>query len=151
MINSRVVVDGELNVFKTLFNNKYFWIVFLFEMGVQNAIIWFAESGLVSALCGVAPLEWYMSLTCWILALITLGVRAGAQFIKKEAFKFMIDHVNLETDNDDNFITKGVKKASDNYNRLAGEANLEASHAEETADKNKLKRMQSDVGSKDRM
>lgn len=121
MINSRVVVDGELNVFKTLFNNKYFWIVFLFEMGVQNAIIWFAESGLVSALCGVAPLEWYMSLTCWILALITLGVRAGAQFIKKEAFKFMIDHVNLETDNDDNFITKGVKKASDNYNRLAGE------------------------------
>jgi len=78
MINSRVVVDDELNVFKTLFNNKYFWLVFVFEMGVQNAIIWFAELDLISALFGVAPLKWYMVLVCWILALLTLGVRVLA-------------------------------------------------------------------------
>jgi len=33
-INCRVIEVDEINVFKTLFNNKYFWIIFIFEMGL---------------------------------------------------------------------------------------------------------------------
>ena len=34
-INCRVVDGNELNVFKTLFNNPTFWVVFIFEFFVQ--------------------------------------------------------------------------------------------------------------------
>jgi magnesium-transporting ATPase (P-type) len=39
MINCRVVSESQDNVFKTLFNNKIFWIVFLGELAFQNGMI----------------------------------------------------------------------------------------------------------------
>jgi hypothetical protein len=35
MINCRVVEANDINVFATLFNNATFWVVLLFEVGVQ--------------------------------------------------------------------------------------------------------------------
>ena len=35
MINCRVLDAGEMNVFKTLLNNPYFWLVIAFELAVQ--------------------------------------------------------------------------------------------------------------------
>jgi len=33
-INCRVVLANEANVFKTIFNNIWFWFIILFELGV---------------------------------------------------------------------------------------------------------------------
>ena len=33
-INCRVVLSNEANVFKTIFNNIWFWFIILFELGV---------------------------------------------------------------------------------------------------------------------
>jgi Ca2+-transporting ATPase len=34
-INCRIVSANELNVFKTILNNIWFWLIILFELGVQ--------------------------------------------------------------------------------------------------------------------
>jgi hypothetical protein len=39
MINCRVVDEFQDNVFKTLFNNKIFWFVFLVELLAQNGMV----------------------------------------------------------------------------------------------------------------
>merc|ERR1711935_257778 len=39
MINCRVINEHQDNVFKTLFNNKIFWVIFLIELGAQNAMV----------------------------------------------------------------------------------------------------------------
>jgi len=43
MLNCRVNTN-ELNIFQNILSNKYFWIVLLFEFGVQVAFIWFTKS-----------------------------------------------------------------------------------------------------------
>lgn len=116
MINCRVV--GDMNIVKTLFNNKFFWLVFVFEMVVQNAMIYFANDDLFSVLLGTAPLSVGMQITCWILALLVLGVRAGAQKIPIEKLNFMAK-VDLENENDNaNLVTRGLKKWSDTFERM---------------------------------
>lgn len=49
MLNCRVNTN-ELNIFTNLFNNPYFWIVFIFEVCVQIAFIWWSKQELISAL-----------------------------------------------------------------------------------------------------
>jgi magnesium-transporting ATPase (P-type) len=56
MINCRVVDKNDIDVFSNLFNNLTFWIVFLFEFGVQQLMINSAYSTLGSALLGTAPM-----------------------------------------------------------------------------------------------
>ena len=56
MINCRVVDAQEINVFATLFNNPIFWVVFAFEVFVQQMMLKAASSPLGSALLGTAPL-----------------------------------------------------------------------------------------------
>jgi len=58
MINCRVVDKDELNVFKTLFNNVYFWIIILIEIFIQQCMISFGTYSLTvpSALLGTGPL-----------------------------------------------------------------------------------------------
>jgi len=43
MINCRVVNEFENNVFKTIFDNGIFWVIFLMEMLVQNGFVFFAH------------------------------------------------------------------------------------------------------------
>ena len=39
MINCRVVDENQDNVFKTIFNNGLFWIIFLLELAVTYAMV----------------------------------------------------------------------------------------------------------------
>lgn len=39
MINCRIVDKDDINIFKTLFNNIYFWIVFLIEIIFQYLMV----------------------------------------------------------------------------------------------------------------
>jgi hypothetical protein len=54
-INSRVVDANEINVFKTLFNNPLFWLIFAGELVVQHLMVnGGATSILASVLLGTA-------------------------------------------------------------------------------------------------
>ena len=55
-INCRVIEVDEINVFKTLFNNKYFWVIFLFEMGLQHLMLMAGNTKLGGSIFGTAPL-----------------------------------------------------------------------------------------------
>jgi magnesium-transporting ATPase (P-type) len=46
-INCRVIDPAEKNVFKTLFNNGYFWLIFSFEMIIQNYIVHVKEDSTI--------------------------------------------------------------------------------------------------------
>ena len=56
-INSRVVDAKELNVFKTLCNNFYFWVIILFELALQHFMLISSEWTVFSALFGTAHLS----------------------------------------------------------------------------------------------
>jgi len=127
MINCRVVDENENNVFKTLFNNKWFWIIFILEMVVQNGLVLIAadETGpfkIIGSLSGTAGITWEMHLSAWIFALAVLGIRPLTNKIPLDRFQFM-DKIDLETNNKDaNFITKWGDRAAGDYQRMTGEA-----------------------------
>jgi magnesium-transporting ATPase (P-type) len=54
MLNCRVNTN-ELNIFTNLFNNKYFWLVFAFELAVQIAFIWWTKDPLFGVLLNCTP------------------------------------------------------------------------------------------------
>jgi magnesium-transporting ATPase (P-type) len=56
-INCRVIDPSEKNVFKTLFNNVYFWLIFAFEMIIQNYIVHVPEESTLSKILGMCPLS----------------------------------------------------------------------------------------------
>jgi len=55
-INCRVIDPSEKNVFKTLFNNVYFWLIFAFEMIIQNYIVHVNAESTLSKILGMCPL-----------------------------------------------------------------------------------------------
>ena len=55
-INCRIVAAKEINIFKTLFNNRYFWLIFLGELVVQQLMINGGSNILGSVLLGTAEL-----------------------------------------------------------------------------------------------
>jgi magnesium-transporting ATPase (P-type) len=55
-INSRVVDDNELNVFKTLFNNPIFWLVFLVEMGLTHFMLFLGKTKFGHTVLGMTEL-----------------------------------------------------------------------------------------------
>jgi len=122
MINCRVVTENESNVFKTLFNNKIFWFVFLFEMAVQNGMI---LSGSVSEtsmfkflpkVFGTCDLNWKIHLTAWIFGLFPLAIRPLTNRMPVTAFHFM-DSIDLETKAGVNCVTRWADRANDDFKR----------------------------------
>ena len=55
-INCRVIDPSEKNVFKTLFNNFYFWLIFAFEMVIQNYIVHVEPGSTISKILGMCRL-----------------------------------------------------------------------------------------------
>lgn len=101
-INCRVILGNELNVFKTLCNNPIFWVIFIFEMGLQCYMVHvLAYYRLGSALLQIAPLYRGQTIACWCFALGTLIVHILMKLIPIEKFKWT-EMVNLESDEDDN-------------------------------------------------
>lgn len=125
MLNCRVNTN-ELNIFTNLLNNKFFWLIFIFEMLVQVAFIWWSKNPLIGVLLNCTPQSLAMVITAWVLGGLILPLRAlFTKFIPATAFGFM-DKVDLETDTDNNCVTRcfsrivGGKKQQDDdgYKKL---------------------------------
>jgi len=122
MINCRVVSESQNNVFKTLFNNKIFWIVFLIEMLAQNGMIiagYMKADALkwIPKLFGVCDIGWEIHLTAWMFGLFPLALRALTNRIPVTSFHFM-DRIDLETKTGKNCVTRWADRASSDYKRM---------------------------------
>jgi len=115
-INCRVVDPLEFNVFKTLFNNPYLWLVLVFELFVQQMMIKAGNTTLGSALLGTAPLSTSMTVTCWMLGAFTLVVNFLSKQIPLSKFKFA-EKIDLENNNKNSFIDNMFTKADDMYKK----------------------------------
>lgn len=116
-INSRVVEQHDANVFKTLFNNFWFWLVFLFEIAIQQIMINASNSTLGSALLGTAPLATEQQMLCWVLGSLSLVVNIVSKQIPLQKFDFT-RKINLETVDEKEPINKLVNMATDRYQRV---------------------------------
>ena len=97
-INCRVLDPNEINIFRSLFNNVYFWIVLIAEVFIQQLLINAASSRLGSALIGTAPLTYNKQLICWILGSLSLVVNVISKYIPEDLIKFS-DYFDIETEN----------------------------------------------------
>jgi hypothetical protein len=75
-------------VFKTLFNNKYFWIIFLVELFIQHGFLYLGATKLGGPIVGTVNLEMSDQITCWVIALMGLAVNVAAKKIPIEHFNF---------------------------------------------------------------
>jgi magnesium-transporting ATPase (P-type) len=126
MINCRVVAEGQHNVFKGIFNNSVFLIVFLLELLIQNAWVLTGyiskDSALkfVPKLFGVCDINWKIQLTAWMFGLFPLALRALCHYIPIHSFHFM-DKIDLETKSGHNCVTRWADRAGSDLGRLAEE------------------------------
>ena len=90
-----------MNVFTTLFSNPLFFVVFIFEMGIQTWMIQLGNSELGSILVGTAPLTFNQILVCWILGAFSLVVHVLLKFIPMEKLSF-VEKLDIEVNPDDN-------------------------------------------------
>lgn len=96
-INSRVIDDLEFNVFKTLFNNSIFWLVFLAEMGLTHFMLFLGTSEFGTAILGVTELTVVQYIICWVLALLSLPLNVLCKkVIPIKPFEDMLPKVDLE-------------------------------------------------------
>lgn len=95
MLNCRVNTN-ELNIFTNLLNNYYFWLIFVFEMCVQVAFIWWSKNAMLGVLLNCTPQTLAMVITAWVLGGLVLPLRAlFTKYVPSSLFKFM-DKVDLE-------------------------------------------------------
>lgn len=116
-INCRLVDTKELtqiNIFRTLFNNPTFWIVFIIEMAIQDIMIRAGSWGLGSAIVGTAKITQGMTITCWVLGAFSLVVNVIIKQIPIEYFEFS-KSINLETENEQQAINKYIKMGQDQF------------------------------------
>jgi len=116
-INCRVVEADEFNVFKTLFNNPTFWAVMIFELAVQNWMLWLAESELGSVLVGTAPLSANQTIACWCLGAGSLIIYPLAKLIPLEKLKPITKHLDLEKDPNANPLLQALHKGEKHLQR----------------------------------
>lgn len=127
MINCRVVDEHEDNVFRTIPDSRMFCMIFLLELGVQNAFVWLAhvESGpfkVFGVILGTADMPWEAHLSAWIFGLFVLAIRPATNYIPVDRFFFM-DRIDLETKNGGaNFVTKWSDKAAGDFKKMTAEA-----------------------------
>jgi len=101
-INCRIIYEQDFNAFRTLFNNYLFWLIFLFEMGLQNYMVLVAPyQQLGSALLQVAPLSKGQMIVSYSLGVGSLIVFIISKFIPLKFFTWT-ENINLEEDDDDN-------------------------------------------------
>ena len=107
-INCRVLDSQEVtewNVFRTLNNNIYFWLVFAFELFLQHMFIAGASLSLMSSFAGTAPLTTNQTVICWVLGINSLAVNYIVKRLKIEMF-FFTDAIDLEHVNYDERINR---------------------------------------------
>lgn len=109
-INCRVLDDS--NVFKTLLNNWYLWVIMGVEMFLQLMMVKAGYSDLGSALLGTAPMSTVMIVVCWIFGAFTLVVNIGLKKIPIAKFEFAAA-IDLESGNDDTMYDRMANMADD--------------------------------------
>ena len=135
MINCRVVSEHEDNVFRTIPDSRLFCMIFLLELGVQNAFVWLAhiQEGpfkVFGVILGTADMPWEAHLSAWIFGLFVLAIRPATNKIPIDRFFFM-DAIDLETkDGKANFVTKWSDRATEDFMRMAAEDNEGAEGAD---------------------
>lgn len=118
-INCRVINDGQKNIFRTIFNNYLFWLIFIFEMALQNYMVLIAPSyKLGSALLQVAEITQGQTITAWCLGAGTLLASFAFKFIPLEHFQWFTDNINLEEDLDDNKLLQFQSLVNERMNTL---------------------------------
>lgn len=105
-INCRIIDPDSINIFKTLspFHHTLFWLVFIFELAVQQAMIHFCENGLLSKILGAAPLSAGMQITAWSLGAFSLIVNVGLKKIPLEPFAKIFNYIDLESEKETELI-----------------------------------------------
>jgi magnesium-transporting ATPase (P-type) len=110
MFNCRVLDQHEINVFKNIFNNIFFWLVLGIEVAVQILMINAADTQLGSALLGVAPLTKGQNVVCWFIGASSLAINIVGKQIPLSFFAFT-NNIDLENENREEFINKITYKA----------------------------------------
>jgi Ca2+-transporting ATPase len=114
-INSRVLDQKEVNVFKTIHNNPFLWLVMGLELVVQCMMIKAGNSTLGSALLGTAPLTTPMHVACWCFGAFTLVVNFVSKLIPLSKFAFTEAVTLSEVDS---FSKKTSNWASDSFRKV---------------------------------
>lgn len=96
-INSRVIDDNEINVFKNLFNNYIFWLVFIIEMALTHGMLFLGQTPFGRAVLGVTELTWLQYIVCWVFALLTIPLSIlTKKSIPIEPFQKLTNKIDLE-------------------------------------------------------
>jgi len=105
-INCRIIDPESVNIFKTLspFHHTMFWVVFIFEVTVQQSMIHFCENGLLSKILGAAPLSPGMQITAWSLGAFSLVVNVGLKKIPLAPFAKIFNYIDLESEKENELI-----------------------------------------------
>jgi len=97
LINCRVNTD-EINIFANIINNMYFWLVVIFEFGVQVAFIWFTKNETIATILYTTSQSFPMILTAWITGAMVLPIRAlFVKVLNADSFKFITGDVEKGT------------------------------------------------------
>jgi len=126
-INCRVLDDS--NVFKTLLNNWYLWVIMGMELFLQSMMIKAGYSDLGSALLGTSPMTTVMVVVAWLFGALTLVVNIGLKKIPLDKFKFAAA-IDLESGKDDTMYDR-VANMADNVVKQAENRVKEAQDGEE--------------------
>jgi P-type Ca2+ transporter type 2C len=115
-LNCRIIDAHETNIFKTILNNPYLWLVMALEYAIQWGFIVMGNGKLGSALLGTAPLTDGMWWTCLILGALSLAVNVGLKHIPLEHFDIVASKIDLETGKN-SMIDAYMDKADDMYKK----------------------------------
>jgi len=104
-INCRVIDAKQMNVFRTLCNNLYFWVIMLGELIMQHFMLFSANYSVFSALFGTAPLSAEQHALCWGIGASTLIINTVAKKIPRDNFSFTTKFT-LEEENSNDYISR---------------------------------------------
>jgi magnesium-transporting ATPase (P-type) len=110
MINCRVVIEDEKNVFKTLFNNLTFWAILGIELFIQVMFIYgsLAFGPTAQAIFGCAQLNFAQRMTCWGLAIGPLIIFPLSKMIPMRFFEHpkVKNFLKLEVSRDESALSQ---------------------------------------------
>lgn len=82
MVASRKLGWADIKIFSEFFNNKWFLIVLLAELGLQWAVVEYFH-----VIFRTESLDWRQHLTCWCFGLGALLVNLASKKMPEEQFK----------------------------------------------------------------
>lgn len=119
--NSRIVGENDINIFATMFNNKFLWIIMILELALQLVMINPSKGSLLSALAGTHELTLSHHIVCWCVGAFTLVVNIIGKKIPLQTFKKLSEKIDLESDKK----TQAIDRFSNVYSGLLNMNQLE--------------------------